>query len=445
MKPLRNILILVVVIGLLAGGLYAVSKIKKPVEEQTVVGLPETVTAFQTEKDNILSVTVKNPEEEYSLVKQGETWLINGNSSIKISPSLVETFLFECANVAASELIEENAQNLSQYGLDQPKRWVSLKLADGRTVKVIIGNATLDSYFSYLMIEGETKVYTKSTSGCETLTGPMANLADKNIYSMDKNNIGTVEIIRNGAETVFLDRVKMSKEGEQDAFQWTMRKPLVKEANTYRIESELLTNLVSQVAESVVLIPKSGVDYGFNNPRATYTITSLDKKEHYTVTVGKEDGAYSYIRLKNDNTIYRVPTQQLDFLSLSYMDLVDKAVYMENVKNVSEVTISGLGKSYTLKPSDNAINGKTVEESKFRLAYQAVLNLNLDDFATRSGGSVDFTITYHKNDGSTTIVRCLNYDDRNYLVTVNGSGNLLIRKKQIDNMITSVENIYSQS
>ena len=104
-----------------------------------------------------------------------------------------------------------------------------------------------------------------------------------------------------------------------------------------------------------------------------------------------------------------------------------------------------LSSSTVLKPSDNAINGKTVEESKFRLAYQAVLNLNLDDFATRSGGSVDFTITYHKNDGSTTIVRCLNYDDRNYLVTVNGSGNLLIRKKQIDNMITSVENIYSQS
>ena len=445
MKPLRNILILVLVIGLLGGGLYVVSKIQKPTGEQPAVSIPDTVTAFQTDIDNILSVTVKNPDEEYMLKKQGETWMINGDSTVKISPSLVQSFLFECASVTASDLVEENAENLTQYGLDQPRRFVQINLKDGKTVTVLIGNATLDSYMSYMMIEGETKVYIKSTSGCETLTGPMNNLADKNIYSIDANNIGTVEITRSGAETIFLDRVKVSREGQADAFQWTMRKPLLKEANTYRIESELLTNLLSQTAESVILIPKAGQDYGFSNPRASYTITTLDKKETHTVFVGKEEGNYTYIRLKNDRTVYRVPTQKLDFLSLSYMDLVDKTIHLENIKNVSEVTLSGLGKSYSLKTSGYTINDKGIEESKFRLAYQAVLGLTLDDIATHGGGNADFTITYYKNDGSTSVVRCLNYDDRNYLVTVNGSGNLLIRKKQIDTMITTIQDVYSQS
>ena len=70
------------------------------------------------------------------------------------------------------------------------------------------------------------------------------------------------------------------------------------------------------------------------------------------------------------------------------------------------------------------------------------IGLCLDDFTTSGGGETVFTITYKKLDGSQSVVKCLTYDDRNYLVKVNGEGNLLIRKKQIAPLLYLAPNLH---
>ena len=125
--------------------------------------------------------------------------------------------------------------------------------------------------------------------------------------------------------------------------------------------------------------------------------------------------------------------------------------HLENITEVSKVTLEGLGKSHMMTISGSAdhatytIDGKKIEESNFKKAYQAVLGLSLDDFITQPySGSAEFTICYHKNDGSQTVISCVPYDERNYLVLVNGKGNLLMRKKQIDNMLSTIEGYVSK-
>ena len=444
-KTYRNIAIITLVILLLGGGLYAVSKIEPKQDEVYNPELPDTVTVYQTEKDNIVSLTITNPEETYTLAQQGENWIVTKDPSVVLSTSNVENLLYECANIVGQELVNENVQDLAPYGLDKPERTVEIKLKDGTVIKVLIGAATFENSVSYLMIEGETKVYTKSTSGCNTLTSSLSALMSNNVYSMDTNEIGFVKIERAGGETITLDRVPVSTETGEVAYEWTMRTPINKKANTYRIEEHLLTNLLSQSAAKVIPVPESGKDYGFDNPRAVYSITSLDKSKNYTVTVGGTEEANTYLQLSGNQSVYLVPTEQLDFLNLSYLDLIDKLVHVENIKDVSEIGLSGLGKSFTLKISgaENAtykIGEKTIDEEVFKDVYQTIIGLCLDDFTTSGGGETVFTITYKKLDGSQSVVKCLTYDDRNYLVKVNGEGNLLIRKKQIDTIITMVEN-----
>ncbi len=448
-KTYRNIAIIVLVVLLLGGGLYAVSKIEPKQDGTVTPALPETISVYQTEKDNIVSLTITNPEETYTLAKRNETWIVTKDPSVVLHAPSVESLLYECANIVCQELVNENAQDLSPYGLDKPERTVEIKLQDGKVVKVLVGAVTFENSVSYLMVEGETKIYTKSTSGCNTLTGSLSALMDKTIYNMDAAEIGFVKLERTGGETIILDRVKMSQEGEEDAFEWTMRAPLNKKANTYRIENELLTNLLSQKAIDVIPIPESDKDYGFNSPRAVYTITSLDRSKNYTVTIGSEEDAKTYLRLSGNKSVYLVATENLDFLNLSYFDLIDKLVHLENIKDVAEVHLTGLNKSYTLVvPATEGgaykVNNKEIPKDKFTKVYQAVIGLVLDDFATTGGGETAFTITYKKRDGSQTVVKCLSYDDRNYLVKVNGEGNLLIRKRQIDNMIATIENALGQ-
>ncbi len=450
MKPFRNIVILVLVIALLGGGLYFVTQYE-PKTEDTSLDLPDTVTIFKTEKDRIQAVKVTNPQEEYVLSKTGEDWVINGDASIKVSVSRIETLLYECANVVAQKLVGEHVTDLSVYGLDQPTSKVQITLNDGTTATILIGNASLEGSVSYIMVAGDDKVYTKSTSGCRNLASLLSDLADKEIYSMAEEELGGFFLNRKDALPVRIVLENRATDGEEPSYQWEMKEPIEKVANDYTINESVITNLVVQSAVEVIPIPEAGKAYGFDAPQATYGIWSRDHSKSFTITVGKSDGENTYLTLQGDPSVYLVATENLDFLKYGYLDLVDKLVHIENINDVSEVLLTGLGKEYVMAISDSkdaatyTINGKSIEESKFKKAYQSVLNLVLTDFVQeQKAGKAAFTILYKKKDGTQTSVQCTEYDDRNYLVLVNGKGNLLIRKKQVDNMIQVLESTLSE-
>ncbi len=450
MKPLRNILILVLVVALLGGGLYFVMQYEPAVEDNTPE-LPDTITLFKIEKNSIKEVCVTNENETYTLSDGGGKWLVNGDPSIKVSVSRVDTLLYECANVVVQNMVAENVEDLSIYGLDHPRAQVCILQNDGSETTILIGHESLQGSVSYIMLAGDDKVYVKSTSGCKNLTSPLSELADNDIYSMNAEALGGFYIKRKNAEPIRIELVQKNSDSEEPAYQWEMFEPIKKVANDYTINEKLLTNILVQSAVTAIPIPETGKDYGLDNPQASYGIWNREKTEAINVKVGHSEGENTYISLEDDASVYLVATEKLDFLQLGYLDLVDKLVHIENINDVSEVQISGLGKEFTLSISGSgeemtySINGKPMEESKFKKTYQAILNLTLSDYITeKKSGSPEFTISYKKHDGNVTRMQCISYDDRNYLVTVNGEGNLLVRKKQIDTMIQAIESALSE-
>lgn len=448
MKPVRNILILAGVIILLVGGVYAVNRYQPKQEDKAAATMAPTVSIFKTDKDNITTLAVTTPEEgTYALTKEGEVWIVNNDPSIRISQSRVDTLLYECASITGRDKLAENVQDLSQYGLDQPQRVVKITLSDGRTTTVLIGNVALENSVAYLMLEGENTVYTKSASGCDSLAMPLSKLLDTSVYTIDSEDIGGITLEKPGAEPVRLIRENTAApDAEEPAYVWKMEAPLQKEASDYMIGEKLLKNIVTQTAVQVISDPAADSAYGLDQPQAVYSIWNLDNSKHYTVQVGKAEGENTYIRLVGQKTVYTVATENLDFLSLGYMDLADKLIHLENITEVSEIDIDAKGKQYHLTISgadDNAvytINDKKVEESKFKKAYQTIIGLVMDEFVTDSNkGAVACTVRYTKKDGSQTVVECVEYNDRNYRVLVNGEGNLLIRKKQVDTMLAQLD------
>lgn len=453
MKPIRNILILVGVIVLLAGGFYLIQQYEPAEDAEAMPTFGPSITLFKTEKDSIQSVTVSSPEESYTLSKIGAMWVVNNDPNIKISQSRVDTLIYECATITVKELIAENVQELSQYGLDVPNRSVRIEQSDGTATTVLIGNTGLEGSVCYLMLSGETSIYTKSASGCDSLASPLSKLLDTAIYTIDSEDIGGVTLSRTGAKTVRLVRFNAAPaDAEEPAYEWRMESPLIKTVNNYGIYEKLLANIVTQSAVKVIPVPEPGADYGLENPQAVYSLWNLDGSMQIEVQVGKQEGKNTYIKLKDKQTVYQVATDKLNFLSLSYLDLVDKLIHVENIAEVSEIEITGLNKTYRMAivgAEDNAsysINDKKIEESKFKKAYQTVIGFTLDDFADDGGsGPVALTIRYIKKDGSETIVECLDYNDRNYLVHVNGKGNLLVRKKQVDTMFDQLDKTLAES
>ncbi len=446
MKPVRNIVILLVIVILLIGGLYFVFNYEPTEDLSTNPTETQMVTMFERDKNEINKVVITIHGESYTLRKVAEEWVVNGDVLFAIDQSKVATLLYECASIKARELIAENVQDLYPYGLDAPERRVLIEENNGNKTEILIGDASLDGAVHYLMIAGDDKVYTKSASGCSSLAKPLSELYDKSIYALNTEDIGGISINRKGVEPIKLIRSPSEGSAGNVVYEWKMVAPLTAAANEYTIHESLLTNIISQTAIEVIPSPAPGVDYGFNTPQATYSIWNLDETKKYSVLVGNERDGQTYIKLENNQTIYLVSTDKLDFLSINYQQLMDTLVHVEQLTDVTEVRINGKGKAYTMtikgngKNGEYAINGKKIEENSFKTAYRAVIGLMMNDYTKNSvSGQSELTIEYFKKDGSITTVECIHYDDRNYVVHVNGKGNLLIRKKQIDAMITQLD------
>ncbi|MBQ4517745.1 MAG: DUF4340 domain-containing protein [Clostridia bacterium] len=449
MKPIRNIIIIVAVIALLSGGFYWVLNFdpeanKEP--EATPTYAPSIVVT-KIDRDSIQKVSIHNGSESYYVNKHGSDWLLNDRTDIKLSSSRISTMLYDCATVSAKEIIAEEADDLSVYGLDQTTRSITVECSDGSGYTIRIGNASIDNSICYLMLEGTKTVYAKTVSGCNSLILPMNELLDKTIYSVSSENLHTITIKRPDTENVRLVNKLVSEKDGEKLYEWRMEEPLVKVANDYNINEQMIEKISILSAVDVIPFPDGSTDYGFANPAAVYSVSEHDSDKAYTVTVGKktEDGK-TYLKLAGSQTVYTVESDSLSFLSLSYQQLVDSLVHIENIDDIAEIHIDGLGKSYhlTINGADDtatyAINGKTVEEKKFKKAYQTVIGFSLSSFTkTPTNGAPEFTVKYTRKDGSKVTVECIPYDDRNYVTKVNGEGNLIIRKKQVETMIEQLD------
>lgn len=455
MKPIKNIIIILAIIAVLTAAFVVLLK-TEPKDDAAVAPSFEpikTVDLFKAEKENIKSITVTRDGKSYTVATNGENWVVNNDPSIKISQSKANTLAYECSSITVKELIAENVTDFAPYGLDNPRATVEVEFKDGTVQGILIGNKTADGSLSYIMLSGEDKVYTKSDSGTESLALALEKLRDATLYDIGEEDITAITMSKTGSNKIVLVReLQPETEGEEPVYLWKMKEPLLKDANEYNLQEYVLTTILSLSFDSVAADnPQDLAPYGLDNPYATYTVS--DAENTYTVSVGKETEGGRFVKIADSAAVYVVDNEKLKFLDYNYMQLVDKLIYIEKIDDISKVSINGGGQNYemTIEGSGDTagykINSVPVSEDEFKNIYQAVIGIMLDDFAstgTASAGEVECTVTYHKKTGDKTVVAYHNWDERNYLVRINGEGNLICRKKQITSALDKLNQAISE-
>lgn len=97
--------------------------------------------------------------------KDGEDWVYTGDTSMDIDEASVEEMLATVCDVTSTEKI--TAENLSDYGFDEPTNIITLDTAEGTTtVKLGMYNEMVSKY--YLSINDSTELY---LIGSEIISG----------------------------------------------------------------------------------------------------------------------------------------------------------------------------------------------------------------------------------------------------------------------------------
>jgi len=441
MKLYRNAIILIVIVALLAGAYYFLSR-NMPKNEDEV----ETIAITDIQAEDIESMTFKNSGNTFVMAVEDSKWILKSPEDIIYDQSTVSTMCEAARNISAERVVEESAADLSPYGLNNPAGTVEIKLKDG-TVKIIeVGDESPVGGVYYAKLSGESKVYTIRQYDANKLLTDRNGLKQKKLFDFELETVNAMSMER-GGEILFKAKLTETED-------WEMYEPIHGSANPSAILPMTEALATVRVSEFIEENPADLSKYGLDAPRYAFEIGSSEGGT-YKLMLGKEKtrGKDIYAMLEGRDEVFTVSLDDFFFLDKPIDELFQVFAYIVNIDEVSEIYLTMDGKTTHMtldvyvdeegnRDNDKdkfTVNGKDASgknekgDQPFRVFYQALIGVTLDeiDLEGKPQGDPDITIEYKLKNGDTMRIDYVPKDENFYYVLRNGEyANIIVRKNK---------------
>lgn len=456
MKLYRNVVILVVILGLLIGAMFF---FKNRPTGTTEEGIPsdESFNISDIADEQLVKITADNNGTHYVFEKKetvtkdsqnNETktteWILAEPAGFEGDSSAISDIASSLRNMYADKVIEEDASDLSIYGLDKPSL-ITAVLKDGSEKTFELGNDTPTRDYSYVKIKGENKVYTVDSYTIGKLRIKDDKVRNKQLFDFKTDDILNITMEKKGQPF-------FSVQKESDKI-WKMTAPISANADLGSVNTiaEALPGLtVSQFVENN---PADLAKYGLQVPKYAFELkTSTQVKKIY---LGNEDPKNNaiYARMEGTTGVFTVSSSSLTFLDKPLTEIVDSLLCLVDIKDVNKLTIDIDGRTDVMDiqidgDGDDAkevfkINGKDVSNVKneqgdvyFKKLYQTIIGIFVSgiDADGKPEGKADVTVTYYIKTAPGTIkLEFIPKDTLNYYAVKNGEyTGLTVAKREMN-------------
>jgi hypothetical protein len=254
---------------------------------------------------DIKSISVTNEHGQIVLAKDGGDWTLKKPFEAGVESTEMNSFLSDVTSAEAEEFVSETADDLAKYGLDSPKITFTAQLNDG-SEKTISAGVKDDNH--YAKASSRAQIFKISSSLYDKLNIKPAELRNKEMFKLDKDNLSRIEIKN--------PNLKLTAEKSGD--KWVIKEPADKkdkDAPTFKVVNPFETK-----AEEIMESPSGDVRAKLAKPAVEAKLTYKDGKV-VEVKVSSADGDNAYVSVKGRNEVFKVKKQMLDDLSFKAVDL----------------------------------------------------------------------------------------------------------------------------
>lgn len=360
------------------------------------------------------------------------------------SQSLLEEAFTRLMSLEATELVYEEVDNLSDYGLDDanavrvtatPYDTLSEADANIQPITLLIGeyNSLSDAYYAKRADQSAVYMISASSAGV-FLNGPDRYRSTDILPSFGTyyDNLKSVTLHAANGEVIVMERhetFESDVEGELIYTTFRMVEPYYAYVSDTVVSEDFLDQLSSLVVLQVVE----------NHPK-DLSVYHLDEENVVTVDIVTRDdvkttlhfgvvGSTIYIMVDGIDSVY-AGFGEITFGELTSMDLRSNLVWLHNIKDVTRLEMELPDGSYSIEIDDSiddetstgtfvaVMNGLALSESNGRRLYTSVISIQYDDLmaneAIEETPSYSFRITYRS--GYTESVRFYKATSRQYIV-----------------------------
>lgn len=307
---------------LIFGGYVYYFEIKKPAEKKSAEEKEKTV--FDLAWDNVAGMTVQNQhgtfvfekEEEKkegtsSTVAQEPQWKLVEPVKTEADQANLNSMYNTLKSLKMEQVVAEEAENLSAFGLDNPLARITFRLKEGQNPPTLwVGQKSPVGFNSYGMREGEKRVLLLSTSLESQFNRQLLEFREKKLFTFQRDSVESIRIFQKGNMVL-----ELAKDGDL----WQIRNPFSGRASESEV-SDLLTKITG--LRAVAFHAEEATDlkpYGLTDPEWKIEVTIQPGQVQATLLVGRsysdeEKTQYVYAKRGERPMVVGVRTDFLEAL-----------------------------------------------------------------------------------------------------------------------------------
>lgn len=381
--------------------------------------------------------------------------------------SKFRSMLYTLTSISAINLVEEDAKNLSDYGLDDPTAVIETYYSDGSQVDIIIGSeAPVDENY-YCMTSDSGDVYTIGSYVDSLLVRKPIEYRNITLfpsYTEDDiyENISWVKLTERDGSCIEVEWDKdASNKYNTEGSQYVMLQPYKVSGNDTTIKQYVLDVTSTLTLGSILkdITEEEYAEYGLNNP-AKLEMRDVGGNE-VSLLVGDPcpNRDYTYCMLEGTDTLLTCNTSAMDWMGLSYVQLMLRTVWSYDIERLQSLEIDLEGETFDLQVShytkQNAngndtdgvkgtLNGEEIIETNVRRLYIRCLYFRIVDNLTEAEkkeyakAKADGSITINLDEGESHTLELVRMTDRKYALRLDGELEYYCYKKNITNLLNSL-------
>src|SRR5215831_8493397 len=182
--------------------------------------------AFQVDDKDITELTLTYPDRTISAVKKGDKqWEMTSPSGLETDPEEWQLLASNIPRIEREDTVEQNAQDLTPFGLKDPAVKVTARTKDGKTFDILFGGDNPRKTFTYAKFGTNNDVFLTASNWEKTFTKTVADLRNKKVLEFEPDDIDNLKIAAGPKE------LEAQKSGDN----WDLKKPIAGKADSGEI------------------------------------------------------------------------------------------------------------------------------------------------------------------------------------------------------------------
>ena len=389
---IRGLLVAIGLLVVLAGGIWYSSRADKG--KDTATKADATPNVLKLKEGDITRVELAHHEGETTVLEKDGTggWKITAPVAYPVDRDSVTALVAAVAAVASEKVVDDKAADLSQYGLTEPALAVTVRLKDGKSKKIAIGDATAIGSAFYASAQGDLHIYTVATYTKEALDKKSADLRDRRMLTFNSDKLARVVLDSQKMETEF---------GKIASGEWQIVKPKPYRADVFAVDDLVrrLKDVKLDPALSTDDQKKTASTFGSAAPVAAVTVTDAAGSQNLEIRKAKDDKYFVHSSVVEG--VYAMEAATAKAFDKTTDDFRNKKIFDFGFNDPSRVDYHSAKVQTTVSKAGEKWfrGGKPLDSNSIQSFIDKLRDLSATKFAESGSGATELEITVVSSDG----------------------------------------------